>query len=130
MLLMMSLIAILIFLFARSGMTVLTSVHYQDILNNTNDKVEGMLNQVEVTAVNNLAEIQDHLGSPEEVFDALEKELRLNPHLIGYGVGFIPNYFPEQGHWFEPYVTKNNDGQIERLQIASLSRSSLTRTSM
>ncbi|MBP5797141.1 MAG: SpoIIE family protein phosphatase [Bacteroidales bacterium] len=119
MLLMMSLIAILIFLFARSGMTVLTSVHYQDILNNTNDKVEGMLNQVEVTAVNNLAEIQDHLGSPEEVFDALEKELRLNPHLIGYGVGFIPNYFPEQGHWFEPYVTKNNDGQIERLQIGS-----------
>ena len=119
MLLLMSFVAVLVFIFARAEITALTSVHYQDILKNTNDKVEGMLDKVEVSAVNNLAEIQKSLGSPEEIFDALEKELRLNPHIVGYGVGFVPDYFPEQGRWFEPYVARRDSGRIERLQIGS-----------
>ncbi len=119
MLLLMSLISLLVFLFARSEITLLTSVHYQDILDNTNDKIEGMLNKVEISAENNLAEIQRNIGSPDEVIDALEAELRLNPHIVGYGVGFNPDYFPEKGRWFEPYVVRRDDGQIERLQIGS-----------
>jgi sigma-B regulation protein RsbU (phosphoserine phosphatase) len=119
MLLLMSFIAGLVFLFVQSEITVLTSVHYQDILNHTNDKVEAMLDKVEISTVNNLAEIQEHLGSPEEVFNTLEKELRLNPHILGCGVGFNPDYFPEQGRWFEPYVAKRDNGQYEQLQIGS-----------
>ena len=98
MLLLMSVVSGLIFLVARSEITVLTGVHYQDVLENVNDKVEEMLDKVEVSTANNLAEIQEHLGSPEEVFDALEKELKLNPHIVGCGVGFNPDYFPEQGY--------------------------------
>lgn len=119
MLLLMSFVAVLVFLFARSEIAELTSVHYQDILKNTNDKVEGMLSKVEVSTVNILAEIQEHLGSPEEVMNTLEKELRLNPQIVGCGVGFNPDYFPVQGHWFEPYVARRDNGQIERLQIGS-----------
>ena len=119
MLLLMSFISGLIFLFARSEITLLTSVHYQDILDNTNDKIEGMLNKVEVSAVNNLAEIQKNLGSPDEVFQTLESELRLNPQIVGYGVGFNPDFFPEKGRWFEPYVVQRDQGQIEQLQIGS-----------
>lgn len=119
MLLLMSFIAVLVFLVARSKITALTDVHYQDILKNTNDKVEGMLSKVEVTTVNMLAEIQENLGSPEEVFNTLEKELRLNPHIVGCAVGFNPDYYPGQGRWFEPYVARRDNGQIERLQIGS-----------
>ena len=119
MLLLMSFVSSLIFLFAQKQITVLTSIRYQDILETTNDKVEGMLDKVEVSAVNNLAEIQENLGSPEEVLDALEKELILNPHILGYGVGFNPDYYPEKGRWFEPYVARRDHGQIERLQIGS-----------
>lgn len=126
MLLLMSFIAGLVFLFVQSEITVLTSVHYQDILNHTNDKVEAMLDKVEISTVNNLAEIQEHLGSPEEVFNTLEKELRLNPHILGCGVGFNPDYFPEQGRWFEPYVARRDSGQIEQLQIGSEKHDYLT----
>ena len=119
MLLLMSFISSLIYLFAQKEITDLTSVHYQDILETTNDKVEGMLDKVEVSAVNNLAEIQESLGTPEEILNALEKELLLNPHIVGYGVGFNPDYYPEKGHWFEPYVARRDNGQIERLQIGS-----------
>lgn len=118
-LLLMSIIAGMVFLFARSEITELTSVHYQDILNNTSDHVEGMLNKVEISAVNNVAAIQENLGSPETVIDALAKELELNPHIIGYGIGFTPDYFPEQGHWYEPYVVRDDNGAIQRLQIGS-----------
>ena len=52
MLLLMSFVAVLVFIFARAEITALTSVHYQYILKNTNDKVEGMLDKVEVSAVN------------------------------------------------------------------------------
>ena len=119
MLLLMSFVAVLVFLFARSEITVLTSVHYQDMLKNTNDQVDGMLDKVEISAVNNLAEIQENLGSPEAVLDALEKELRLNPQLIGCGVGFNPDYFPEKGRWFEPYVAWRDSSRMERLEIGS-----------
>ncbi len=119
MLLLMSFISSLIYLFAQKEITDLTSVHYQDILETTNDKVEGMLDKVEVSAVNNLAEIQESLGTPEEILNALEKELLLNPHIVGYGVGFNPDYYPEKGRWFEPYVARRDNGQIERLQIGS-----------
>ncbi len=111
----MSVVAVLVFVFARKEITALTSVHYQDILENVNDKVEGMLDKVEVSTANNLAEIQKNLGSPEEVFDALENELRLNPHIVGCGVGFNPDYFPGQGRWFEPYVARRDSGRIEQL---------------
>lgn len=119
MLLLMSFISSLIYLFAQKEITDLTSVHYQDILETTNDKVEGMLDKVEVSAVNNIAEIQESLGTPEEVLNALEKELMLNPHIVGYGVAFNPDYYPEKGRWFEPYVARRDNGQIERLQIGS-----------
>ncbi|MCR5644902.1 MAG: SpoIIE family protein phosphatase [Bacteroidales bacterium] len=119
MLALMSVVALLVFLFARREISALTSVHFQDVLENTNDKVEGMLDKVEISTGNNLAEIEEHLGSPEEVFDALEKELRLNPHIVGCAVGFNPDYFPEEGRWFEPYVARREDGTIERLQIGS-----------
>ena len=119
MLALMSVVAVLVFVFARREIAALTSVHYQDVLENVNDKVEGMLDKVEISTANNLAEIQENLGSPEEVFDALEKELRLNPHIVGCAVGFNPDYFPEQGRWFEPYVARRDGGMIERLQIGS-----------
>lgn len=112
MLLLMSFISGLIFWFSMEGMAALTSVHYQDVLENANGKVEGMLNKVEVSTVNNLAEIQENLGSPEEVFDAMEKELDLNFHIVGYGVGFVPNYFPEEGYWFEPYVARRDSVRV------------------
>jgi hypothetical protein len=34
---------------------------------------------------------------PEAAFNALEKELQLNPHIVGYGIGFNPEYYPEKG---------------------------------
>lgn len=87
------------------------------------DKLDGrlmtVLRAVEITATNNVAEIEDNLDSPETVYAAMEHELRLNPNYLGYGVGFIADYYSSQGHWFEPYVRNADSLRIEREQIGS-----------
>lgn len=67
-------------------------------------KLSKMMRIVEVSASNNVAEIEDNLDSPEKVYDALENELRLNSYYMGCGAAFEPYYFPSKGRWFEPYV--------------------------
>ena len=119
MLLLMSLVSGFVFIFALAGMTAMTEVHFQDILEMTSDKVEGVLNAVQISSVNNVDEIRKNLSRPEDVYNTLENELKLNPHIIGAAVGFVPDYFKKQGHWFEPYVFRRDDGMIERLQIGS-----------
>ncbi len=109
----------LVYLVAQSGMSYLTRGHYQEIMDFMGERVESVLSTVEVSAVNNVSEIDDHLSSPEDVFYALEKELNLNKHLVGCAVAFEPDFFPSQGRWFEPYAQFNDSGEIKLSQIGS-----------
>jgi sigma-B regulation protein RsbU (phosphoserine phosphatase) len=119
MLVVMTITSGLIFLFANGVTGSMVSSHYQDILKLTDERVEGTLSLVEVSSINNVGEIAEHLSSPEDVCAALLDELRLNAHIVGCGMGFIQNYFPSEGHWFEPYAQRMPDGTIELRQIGS-----------
>ena len=98
------------------GQSVLRS---HDLINVIGSKLETMLTAVEATAINNVAEVEANLDSPEKVFAALEKELRLNNHYIGCFAAFEPNYYASQGRWFEPYVIYRDSTHIERAQMGS-----------
>ena len=119
MLIIMSFTSSLIFLFSASGTVALLRDHYSGTLNIVNERALGMFSVVETSATNNIDEVRKHLSDPEQVVAALESELRLNPHIVGCGIGFIPDYYPRKGHWFEPYVTWLNDGTIDVKQIGS-----------
>lgn len=93
--------------------------HARDMINNINGEMEAMVKTVEVSTRNNVREIENNLESPSKLFDAMEKELRINPHYIGLGAGFEPNFFAKQGKWFEPYVYYSDSTTIERKQIGS-----------
>jgi hypothetical protein len=109
--------AILAFVFtyslANSGM------RGQYVIDGIGGRMESMVNAVKIAARNNVAEVEDHLDSPENVFDALEHELRLNNHYIGFAAAFMPDYYPSQGRWFEPYVRLVDSTHVERKQIGS-----------
>ena len=121
MLVTMSFISGLIFIWATVSMGMMSKAHYHDVLDITNQKVGKIMTAVEVAAINNVSEIERNLDSPERVFAAMKGELELNPHVIGCGLAFIPDYYPQQGHWFEPYVVRHDNGEIESLQIGSAS---------
>ena len=93
--------------------------HARDMINNINGKMETMVKSVEMSARNNVYEIEDNLDSPDKLLEAMEKELRMNPHYIGLAAGFESNFYSKYGKWFEPYVYFRDSTTIERKQIGS-----------
>lgn len=116
--LMMSAVAAVVFFTAESGMAGLSDVHYNDVLDLTNEKVQGILRSVEVSAVNIREGVERDLSSPDAVYASLERELGLNTHLKGCAIAFASDYFPTEGHWFEPSVSRTKDGGLERRQLS------------
>ncbi len=93
--------------------------HFMDVMEITNDKMDIYLSSVEVSAGNIEDELSYNLHSPASVCSALIDELRLNPYVSGTGVGFVPNYFPQAGRWFEPYAYRDSTDNIGLRQIGS-----------
>jgi sigma-B regulation protein RsbU (phosphoserine phosphatase) len=81
-------------------------------------KIESMLWAVHISAANNRDEVERNLESPEQVFDALEREISVN-QLLGCFAAFEPDYFKGQGRWFEAYVYRADSSRYDRQQIGS-----------
>ena len=116
--LMMSAVAAIVFFKAQSGMAGQSEIHYGDVLDLTNEKVQGILRSVEVSAVNIREGVERDLSSPDAVYASLERELGLNAHLKGCAIAFVPEYYPSEGHWFEPSVSRTKEGVMERRQLS------------
>ena len=86
------------------------------------DRLIGRLNltteSLEILSRNSVAEIEEHLDSPEAVMEALQHEIRLN-HYFGCGIAFEPDYFGSQGRWFEPYAMYVDSTHCDIRQIGS-----------
>lgn len=117
--LMMSVIAAIVFYKAESGMTGLSDVHYSDVLDLTNEKIQGILRSVEISAVNIREGVERNLSGPSSVYASLEQEMGLNPHLSNCALAFVPGYYPAEGYLFEPAVRRMQDGSLQRFQYAS-----------
>ena len=115
----MAITSFLIVISSASGTVSVLKDHYRDILNMASERTAGMFRVVEISSANNIDEIYKHLSDPDQVASALVSELRLNPHITGCGIGFIPDYYPAKGHWFEPYARRYDDGSIDVKQIGS-----------
>jgi sigma-B regulation protein RsbU (phosphoserine phosphatase) len=96
-----------------------SSMRGQYVVNGVVGRIESMLRAVQIAAANNRAEIERNLGSPEQVFDALEREIYVNDKFIGCFAAFEPDYFKSQGRWFEAYLYHADSTRLERRQIGS-----------
>lgn len=119
MLVTMTVVSFLILMSSAQGSLAMMKDHYQDILSITNEQLEGMINLVETTSMNNVDEIHENLDKPDTLYAILSNELKLNPHIVGMALAFVPNYYPEKGYWFEPYAHQNADGSIYTKQLGS-----------
>ena len=105
----MTIIAVLVFLVAASGMLVFSKAHYSDILEKARGNLALTMSNVEISTDNIIDELCWHLATPELVLSTMEYELKANRHLHGCGLGFVPEYYPQEGHWFEPYAFNEGD---------------------
>ena len=86
-----------------------TCVRYHGLQDMIASKMVKTLKSMETNAKNVFDEVGKHLDSPEAVIAALESKTSLAPDVRGYFAAFEPEYFPEKGRWFEPYVHQYAD---------------------
>ena len=106
----MTIIAVLVFLVAASGMLVFSKAHYSDILEKAKGNLALTMSKVEISTDNIIDELCWHLATPELVLSTMEYELKANRRQIhGCGFGFVPDFYPQEGRWFEPYALNEGD---------------------
>ena len=111
----MTIISVFVFLVAASGILVFSKAHYSDILEKSNRDLALAMSKVEISADNIIDELCWHLATPELVLSTMEYELNVNRHIYGCGLGFVADFYPSVGRWYEPYAL--NDGDRISLKI-------------
>ena len=81
--------------------------------------VETMLQLAKTVTFNNRSDVEANMDSPEHVFDALERIMKINKRLAGCFVAFEPDYFKGQGRWFEAYAYYADSTHVDCRQIGS-----------
>lgn len=94
-------------------------VRYVGVMNKAAEKVNMTMRSLEMNAKNVFDEVSKHLDSPEAVIEALQSKTSLNPEVKGYFAAFEPEYFPQEGRWFEPYVHHQDSSQFVVNEVGS-----------
>ena len=89
------------------------------IKNTSTEKVAKIIRGAEMNANNIFDEVSMHLDDPDEVIAALKSKATLNLDVRGYFAAFAPDYFPQKGTWFEPYVYQPEHGGFDYRQVGS-----------
>ena len=92
---------------------------YVGIKNVASERIAKVIRGIEISANNIFEEVEQHLDSPEDVIAALRSKVHFNLDVRGYFAAFTPNYFPEQGKWFEPYIYQPDVVGFEYRQVGS-----------
>lgn len=92
---------------------------YIGIKNVSAEKVASIIRGTEMNANNIFEEVNRNLNNSEDVVSALKSKANLNLDVRGYFAAFVPNYFPEKGTWFEPYIYQPEYGGFEYRQVGS-----------
>ena len=97
-----------------------THVRYVGIMDVAGEKIAKSIRGMEMNAMNVSDEVEKHLNSPEAVIAALKSKTSLAPEIKGYFAAFEPDYFPQTGKWFQPYIYKaENNSQYVVSQVGS-----------
>ncbi len=80
-------------------------------------EIEKVTTAVEVAIDNMVWAVEAELSHPENIPNVTLRLLEQNPQIIGFGVAFVADYYPQYGRWCELYITRREEGKIESAQI-------------
>ena len=84
-----------------------------------NLEIQKVIVAVETAMNNTVWDAERILEQPDSLYAVLRRMVEQTPTIIGAGLMFRADYYPQKGHWFEPYVRELPDGAIEEDQIGS-----------
>ncbi len=77
---------------------------------------KNILSNMEKTLVGHIWDLKRELNHPDSMFNISRWIVKSNPAVLGCGIAFRPNYYPEKGRLFEPYAHRI-DGKIIMRQL-------------
>lgn len=107
------------FMFAQKGIRGEVESRAKSELQVKNLEVRNVMITVETAMANTLWTIERRLKWPDSLYTDIRRMLEQNPTVVGVGLMFEPDYYPQKGHWYEPYVARRSFGIIEQEQIGS-----------
>ena len=73
-------------------------------LQNTERTIHIRMGKIETT-VNAMGPMAEYaLDDPDAMYDIARHTVEASSRIMGAGIAFIADYYPEKGHWFETYV--------------------------
>ena len=78
--------------------------------------VKNALNMAENSMNGHLWDVMQNITRPDSMYGVVEWVLRSHPNLLGCGVAFKPDFYPEKGKLYEPYIYRLN-GQLVKKQL-------------
>jgi sigma-B regulation protein RsbU (phosphoserine phosphatase) len=73
--------------------------------------VKNALNMAENSLNGHLWDAKRNIAYPDSMYEVLEWVLRSHPNLLGCGIAFVPDFYPEKGRLYEPYVYRQLKSQ-------------------
>ncbi len=107
------------FMICRHTLTAEAQIRYIGLKNVISEKFSKTIGAMEMSAENVFDEVGKHMDSPEAVVTALKSKTHLNPEVRGYFAAFEPEYFPQKGTWFEPYIHHSDSSEFDYSQVGS-----------
>ncbi|MBO4451469.1 MAG: SpoIIE family protein phosphatase [Bacteroidaceae bacterium] len=118
-------ILIIQFVFARNGIREEVEHRAETELRVKNLEIQKVMVAVETAISNTVWAAERSLEQPDSLYSVLRRMVKANQTIVGAGLMFTADYYPQKGHWFEPYVAQRADGTIEEAQIGSESHNYL-----
>ena len=118
-------ILIVEYLFASKGIREEVEHRAETELRIKNLEIQKVMVAVETAMSNTVWAAERMLERPDSLYNVLHRMVEQTPTIVGAGLMFKADYYPQKGHWFEPYVAQRQDGSIEEEQIGSASHNYL-----
>ena len=104
-------------LFIMGGIMAEAEMGAEQVLDNTNQKINNILNSVEVAVENNLPTVENCLNDPEKMYGVANRIVRVNPVISGSSIALIPGYLGKRDSLFAAYAYQDSTG-IHRKSLA------------
>lgn len=92
------------------------------------ERIATIRSEVESAVRNTLTEVKKNLGSPDQYYNLMYRVVKINPHIIGAGVAFVPHHFKRMGKdkLFSRYAYKQNPEQALMIATSNIRTTSLS----
>ena len=108
----MSVVSLIIFGIAWAMVYAQAYLLTDRVLESKRMKIERVLSETYVAAVNTVPDIENSLDRPDRMKDIMRRIVELNPDVRSCGISFRENYYPEKGRWYCPYAQRADSDSI------------------